>query len=137
MGVESAKCRATNSLPVSDLRCPNCRLACDIGDNFCRNCGRQITIDAPNSLPALRSPELPAAIRSVPPSLIGSVAVLALGSGLEWAARRMGAGAAKSAARAAGRALLNRGSVKDQPATPAATTLVEEMIYIRQVEVRR
>ena len=118
---------------MSDLRCPSCGLTRDIGDNYCRRCGRQITVNLVES----RGTELTTETRAIPPSLIGSVAVLAIGSGLEWAARRMGAGAAKTAARAAGRALLSRGSAKEQPPTHAATTVVEEMIYIRQVEVRR
>lgn len=123
---------------MSDLRCPNCRLSCDIRDNFCRNCGRQITITVPSNMPAVRAPELPAVVRSVPPSLIGSVAVLALGTGLEWAARRLSSGMAKGAARAAGRALISRAG-GGQPAAEATTptTFVEEFLYIRQVEVRR
>jgi hypothetical protein len=121
---------------MSDLRCPTCNLPRDISDNFCRNCGRQITIDVP-SLPAIRAPDLPVPIRSVPPSLIGSVAVLALGTGLEWAARRLGSGAAKGAARAAGRALLNRGGATPRAPQAETTAFVEELIYIRQVQVRR
>jgi hypothetical protein len=79
---------------------------------------------------------LPARKASLPPSLVGSVAVLAVGTGLEWLARRLAGGAA----RAAGRALLGQERrpapvEKSRPAGPDVT--VNEVIYVRKVELRR
>ena len=71
----------------------------EAGDNFCRRCGHALTI----SLPRRLNIEAAGSARdAMPPSLIGSVAVLAMGTGLEWLARRSW----RSAARAAGRALV-------------------------------
>jgi hypothetical protein len=118
---------------MSDLRCPACGVPRDIGDNYCRRCGRQITVNLPEPRPS----SLPAEVKTIPPSLIGSVAVLALGTGLEWAARRLASGAAKSAARAAGRALLSRGTTaQPQIRNDAAARIVEEVLYIRQVRTQ-
>jgi len=121
---------------MSDLRCPSCGLARDIGDNFCRRCGRQITVNLAES----HGTELTTETRAIPPSLIGSVAVLALGTGLEWAARRLAAGAAKTAARAAGRALLSRAAPEPERgpvASDRTVGIVEELLYIRQVRVKQ
>ncbi|HWO74059.1 MAG TPA: hypothetical protein VNN21_10940, partial [Dehalococcoidia bacterium] len=82
---------------MNGVRCGRCGAVRETGDNFCRNCGRQFTVN----LPALRGSNLPTIRKAIPPSLVGSVAVLAVGTGLEWLARRL----ASSAARAAGRAL--------------------------------
>jgi hypothetical protein len=63
------------------------------------------------------------------------MALLAVGTGLEWLARRM----AGSAARAAGRALIGA----DRPQTPvvgpsaARGVVVDEVVYVRKIEVRR
>jgi len=116
---------------MNDIRCPSCGASRDADDNFCRRCGRQITV----TLPALRPANLPAESKGIPPSLIGSVAVLALGTGLEMLARRVAGGAAKGAARAAGRALLNRTSPAAAKAEPAVR--VDEVLFIRQVHLRR
>ena len=90
-------------------------------------------------LPAVTHPTAVARrSRALPRSLVGSVAVLALGTGLEWAARRvMG-----SAAKAAGRALVSRGDGSSVPretqSLPSPTeTTIEELIYLRKVAVRR
>ena len=120
---------------MADLRCPSCSNACDLSDNFCRHCGQKIAVN----LPALRSARLPAEVRSIPPSLVGSVAVLALGTGLEWAARRLGAGALRGAARATGRALLNKGlqSQTRTAAEPDPAFRVDELLYIRRTRFER
>jgi hypothetical protein len=116
---------------VDHLRCNHCHAPRDRDDNFCRRCGRQITIN----LPAVRESSLPAASRGVPPSLIGSVALLAVGTGLEWAARRLAGGAVRSV----GRALVSQ----PKPAPPAKATppsdavTVDELIYVRQVRLHR
>jgi hypothetical protein len=103
----------------------------DVGDNFCRACGHQFTVN----LPAVRSANLPALKRGgLPPSLVGSVAVLAVGTGLEWLARRM----VGQAARAAGRALI--GADNPEPPKPAPRTdnvTVDEFLYVRKVQLRR
>ena len=72
---------------MSDLRCGRCEFPRETNDNFCRRCGHQFTVN----LPAVRSVGLPQVQRSsaIPPTLIGSVAVLALGTGAEWLARRL------------------------------------------------
>ena len=74
-------------------------------------------------------------VKGLPPSVIGSVAVLAVGTGLEWLARRM----AGSAARAAGRALVS--TDRPQPPVPRRTrdadVTIDEVVYVRKVQVRR
>jgi hypothetical protein len=96
-------------------------------DNFCRRCGHQFTVN----LPALRAPSLPVPSRSIPPSLVGSVAVLAVGTGLEWLARRL----ANNAARAAGRALV--GKAAEPQRAPDEDVTISEILYVRKVQLRR
>jgi hypothetical protein len=118
---------------MNGLRCPSCSAPRDTSDNYCRRCGHQITID----LPAVRtSASLPAERRAnLQPSLLGSVAVLAVGTGLELIARRL----AGNAARAAGRTLVPR--AKSPPPAkvtpPSDTVTVDEVVYVRQVRLRR
>lgn len=70
----------------------------------------------------------------LPPSLIGSVAVLAVGTSLEWLARRM----VGSAARAAGRALVGaEAKVATKPAPQKDDVTIDEVLYIRKVQLRR
>jgi hypothetical protein len=113
------------------VRCGRCGAPRDLSDNFCRQCGRQLTVN----LPAVQGSRLPAVRRALPPSLVGSVAVLAVGTGLEWLARRM----AGSAARAAGRALIgqDRSVVPAKPAPRPDDVTVDEFLYIRKVQLRR
>jgi len=59
------------------------------------------------------------------------VAVLALGTGLEWLARRL----AGNAARAAGRALISPDR-KDATRQEAGASTIEELLYIRKVNIR-
>jgi hypothetical protein len=117
---------------VEVLTCGRCGAKRDTADNFCRQCGHQLTVN----LPAVRAETLPAVPRAIPPSLIGSVAVLAVGTGLEWLARRI----AGSTARAAGRALISReqatGDKPRQTATSDDVT-VDEFLYVRKVQLRR
>jgi hypothetical protein len=116
---------------VEALTCGRCGAERDTSDNYCRRCGHQLTVN----LPAVRARNLPAVRRSLPPSLVGSVAVLAVGTGIEWLARRM----AGSAARAAGKALVGQ----ERPITPARHTprpdevTVDEVLYVRKVQLRR
>jgi hypothetical protein len=117
---------------VEKLTCSRCGGARDTQDNFCRGCGHQFTVN----LPAVRESRLPARqSRAIPRSLMGSVAVLAAGTGIEWLARRM----AGSAARAAGRALVGA----DRPVHPtkrapdSQSVTINEVVYVRKVEVRR
>jgi hypothetical protein len=117
---------------VEKLTCGRCGGARDTQDNFCRACGHQFTVN----LPAVRESRLPVRQnRAIPTSLVGSVAVLAVGTGIEWLARRM----AGSAARAAGRALVSA----ERPLQPARrasdsqTVTIDEVVYVRKVEVRR
>ena len=103
----------------------------DVGDNFCRACGHQFTVN----LPAVKPSRLPALRRGgLPPSLVGSVAVLAVGTSLEWLARRM----VGSAARAAGRALVGEDRVPTtKPAPRSDDVTVDEILYVRKVQLRR
>ena len=117
---------------MEKLTWARCGGARDTQDNYCRVCGHQFTVN----LPAVRESRLPARTnRTIPTSLVGSVAVLAVGTGIEWLARRM----AGSAARAAGRALVGA----DRPSPPAKrsedepSVTVNEVVYVRKVEVRR
>ena len=115
---------------VNSLTCSRCGAQRDTTDNFCRGCGHQLTVN----LPAVRSVSPPARMPSIPPSLVGSVAVLAVGTGLEWLTRRL----AGSAARAAGRALV--GSKPNLPARTQPTgpdVSVDEVLYVRKVQLRR
>ena len=90
------------------------------------------------SLPAVRSANLPVrSSRALPQPLVRSVAVLAVGTGIEWLARSF----AGSAARAAGRALVG---IERAPPTPASKpaelpreAVVDEVLYIRKVQLRR
>lgn len=87
----------------------------------------------------MRESKLPAQSGGgLPPSLVGSVALLAVGTGLEWLARRMAGNAARGAAKAAGRALTKR-QTTSTPAQPRdeAAVVVNEVIYVRQVQLRR
>ncbi len=125
---------------MNDLRCPGCDAVRDSDDNFCRRCGRQITVN----LPALATPRLPAEpAPALPPALVGSVAALAIGTGLEWLARRVASNAARGAARAAGRAIVRRDSAP-RAQTPVQATVtddsavvIRETLYVRQVNLRR
>jgi hypothetical protein len=69
---------------------------------------------------------------------VGSVAVLAVGTGIEWLARRM----AGSAARAAGRALIGGQdsavvATTPKPAPRPDDVTVDEFLYVRKVQLRR
>ncbi len=118
---------------VDVVNCGHCGVRRGVGDNFCRACGHQFTVN----LPAVRESRLPALGRGgLPPSLVGSVAVLAVGTSLEWLARRM----VGSAARAAGRALI--GADRSEPSKPRPVprpddVTVDEVLYIRKVQLRR
>jgi len=116
---------------VDGVNCGRCGVRRDTSDNFCRSCGHQFTVN----LPAVRSANLPAVKRgSLPPSLVGSVAVLAVGTGLEWLARRM----VGSAARAAGRALIgDEAPPAAKPAPRRDDVTVDEVLYVRKVQLRR
>jgi hypothetical protein len=116
---------------VEAITCGRCSARRDTGDNFCRGCGHQFTVN----LPAVQPRNLPALRRGLPPSLVGSVAVLAVGTGIEWLARRM----AGSAARAAGRALVGQDrSLTPSPRPPRPDDVtVDEVLYVRKVQLRR
>jgi len=73
---------------------------------------------------------LPMRAPSLPASFVGSVAVLAVGTGLEWLARRL----AGPAARAAGRALISQASGQRGGADDVT---VDEVLYVRKVQLRR
>jgi hypothetical protein len=101
-------------------------------DNFCRVCGHQFTVN----LPAVHETRLPARTSGgLPPSVVGSVAVLAAGTALEWLARRL----MNSAARAAGRALVSADPLQPPAPRPSASpdVTIDEVLYVRKIEVRR
>jgi len=116
---------------VSTRICSRCGAPRELDDNYCRRCGRQLTVE----LPAITQSRLPARSQPIPPSLVGSVAVLALGTGIEWLARRL----AGSAARAAGRALVgqDRQVSPAGPPQPPPVETTEELVYLRRVRLRR
>jgi hypothetical protein len=119
---------------VEVLHCQRCNAPHEAGDNFCRRCGNRVV-----ALPAVRPAT--AVTRRPPnlaPSLVGSVAVLALGTGLEWVARRLMAGATRSA----GRALVSsekppRNAVQPMTRQELPTTTIDEIVYVRKVQLRR
>ena len=119
---------------MSDLRCGRCEFPRDTNDNFCRRCGHQFTVN----LPAVRPVGLPQVQRSrgLPPSLVGSVAVLALGTGAEWLARRLAGTASRAVAK---RVLGGSSSQTPAQAQPPATTdvMVDEVLYVRKFTLRR
>jgi hypothetical protein len=120
---------------VAPLTCDRCGTICENGDNFCRRCGQRM----PSSLPVVRTPNLPIRTNALPQPLVRSVAVLAVGTGLEWLARRF----AGTAARAAGRALIGL----DRPASSQTSlskaqqlpseAVIDEVLYVRKVQLRR
>jgi len=117
---------------VETLSCGRCSASRETTDNFCRRCGHQFTVN----LPAVRDEALPvSSVKTLPPSVIGSVAILAVGTGLEWLARRM----VGSAARAAGRAIVS--PVRPQTPIPrpkhVPDVTIDEVVYVRKVQVRR
>ena len=124
---------------MSPFRCHNCGAARGVEDNFCRRCGKQITVN----LPAIRSQSLPTgqaglpAVRgSLPPTVLRGLAALAIGTGLEWAARRL----ASNATRGITRALIQREPTKKPKASnggSADAVAIDEVVYIRQVHLRR
>ena len=119
------------SIPMNALTCVRCKAPRDDHDNFCRSCGHQFTVN----LPAVSEPRLPArTLPSIPPALVGSVALLAVGTTVEWLTRRL----AGTAAKAAGKALVT-GVRPSSPARRAsnADVTISEVVYIRKVEVRR
>jgi hypothetical protein len=120
---------------MTDLRCGRCEFPRDTNDNFCRRCGHQFTVN----LPAVRSVGLPSVQRSsrgIPPSLVGSVAVLALGTGAEWLARRLAGSATRAVARKMLGGSTTQAPAKAQPPAPRDVT-VDEMLYVRKVSLRR
>jgi hypothetical protein len=121
---------------VNSQFCTGCGSSCEPSDNFCRRCGSALAVEAP----VLRTTRLPALRqrRALPPSLVGSVAVLALGTTVEWVARRL----AGQAARAAGRALIggqqsNGLTASPRPARTGDDISVDEFFYVREVRIRR
>ena len=65
--------------------------------------------------------------------------MLAIGTGIEWLARRLAGSAARGAARAAGRALTKReqSPVKAATQDDSPAVVVKEVLYVRQVNLRR
>lgn len=116
---------------MNPLHCGRCGALRDTQDNFCRSCGHQLTVNLPVvQRPSL--PVLPVRPQAIPPQLVGSMAVLALGTGLEWLARRF----ASNAARSAGRALVSQD--RSEAARPnSSDTSIEELLYIRKIQIRR
>ena len=122
---------------MDPLTCSRCGAAREASDNFCRRCGHQLTVTLPALSrvegPALRAPGLPVPSRAIPASLIGSVAVLAIGTGVEWLARR----AAGGAVRAAGRALVPALGRRPARQKQQGDVSVDELLYVRKVQLRR
>src|SRR5690606_18771903 len=115
-----------------------CGASRDTADNFCRVCGHQFTVNLP-SVPPSRLP-VQSSGPGLPASLVGSLALLAVGTGLESLPRRRAGTAARRAGRAAGPALP---TPEERPQPPARRTnetssvTIDEVIYVRKVEVRR
>jgi hypothetical protein len=72
----------------------------------------------------------------IPPAVIRGAAMLALGTGVEWMMRRM----AGNAVRAAGRSLIpggNNAPAKQLSAAGPREVTVDEVLYVRKVQLRR
>ncbi len=117
---------------VNANRCDRCNLPHETGDNFCRRCGRSLSA----GLPAIRpvaNVTTPSRSSALAPSLVSSVAVLALGTGLEWVARRL----MGTAARKAGRALVSGGESRPVPREQTTDDTIDELVYVRKIQLRR
>jgi hypothetical protein len=119
---------------VNDLRCARCTAPRETNDNFCRRCGHQFTVN----LPVVQNLGLTErqTQRGLPPSIVGSVALLALGTGAEWLARRLASTAVRSATKAVLGRNLPANTRKSALTTPKDVT-VDEVLYIRKVQLRR
>lgn len=109
--------------------CDRCGATRDSTDNFCRRCGHSLN----TRLPAVTRPAAVTRRQFLPAPLVGSLALLALGTGAEWLARRL----AVSAARSASSALLSLAQRPRQRRLPQQTAVVDEILYVRKIEVRR
>jgi len=90
------------------------------------------------NLPAVRNVGLTerSTQNGLPPSIVGSVALLALGTGAEWLARRL----AGTAVRSATKAVLGRNppaNANKSSVTIPKDVTVDEVLYIRKVQLRR
>ncbi len=123
---------------VDTFSCDRCNAAYDPNDNFCRRCGQGL---ASHRLPAVRPPAAVTTAQpgfALPRSLVRSVAVLAVGTGLEWVTRRLMGTAAKAAGRALVSGVDPRTARHDAKAVRAPQELtVDELIYVRKVSLRR
>jgi hypothetical protein len=114
---------------MSPSPCGRCGAERDASDNFCRRCGQQFQA----TLPAVVPDRTLVKREFLPAPLVGSMAVLALGTGVEWLARRM----AGNAARSAGRALISRSEGGKKAAASRESLVVDETIYVRKVHLHR
>ncbi|HLF71529.1 MAG TPA: hypothetical protein VI759_05195 [Dehalococcoidia bacterium] len=122
---------------MNSLSCGRCGVTRETTDNFCRQCGHQLTVNLP-VVSSVSAPAPPSRQVSIPPSLIGSVAVLAVGTGIEWLTRRFAGSMTRAAARTAGRALIGGSdrAVARSEELPKTMT-VDEVLYVRKIQLRR
>jgi hypothetical protein len=73
----------------------------------------------------------------LPRSVVRSVAVLAVGTGLELVTRRLMGSAAKTAGRALAGGILPRPARRTAKSDAPAEVTIDELVYVRKVSLRR
>ncbi len=120
--------------PLESLECSRCEAACEVDDNFCRQCGLSLRVS--ENLPSVRANRLPAIRQPSVPSVVArGAAVVAAGKIAEIIARRVV------------RSMFQRGdSSKNLPATVKKGEIVEEelpesviseTVLMRRIHFRR
>lgn len=122
------------------MRCDRCATTYDPEDNYCRHCGADLrTIEV---AAVAHGPSLPAPVpvwRQAAPVVARGAAVVAAGALVNLAAGRL----ARAAVRVPARMLLRSSGRKEvSPASasralPKGAELLTEILYIRQIRLRR
>lgn len=129
--------------PPNTILCARCGTACDLGDNFCRQCGLALRADAPRQLPVPHEGILPAVWRPpVPTMVVRGAAVVAAGTLAEMMVRRLvrsvfGGGAKRSRETTLPARSANGAVAPREDAMPEDTQMVSETLLLRRIRFRR